>query len=196
MTSTIQTPDPAEVGEVADRLLTAVHADPEYPRLIDGCGRYTSDWTCTTGTITIEGWNLADDAVPLLEEALRALALKAAVYALTGDETTAEIPVAAPVDEVLHAVLAQRTLTERLAERCGFQIVHMTDTEQEADPYEAGGYTWRAYLEAFKVAPPPRYWIGHAEHDRRVAIVSGLLESVGLHDRGRRHELAFTGSAA
>jgi hypothetical protein len=118
------------------------------------------------------------------------------VFALTENEESAELPVSSPVDEVLHAVLSQRTLTERMAERCGFQIVHMTDVEQEAEGYELGGYTWRAYLEAFRVAPPPRYWIGAVEHARRVTVVSELLDSVGLHDRGRRHELTFTGSAA
>lgn len=196
MTTTTLLPDPAEVGDVADRILSVIHADPEYARLIVGCGRYNSDWTCTTGTITIDAWNLAEDAVPLLEEALRALALKAAVFALTDDEQAAELPIAAPVDEVLHAVLAQRTLTERLADRCGFQLIHMTDTEQDTEGYEPGGYTWQAYLDAFGVVPPPRYWIGAAEHARRVTVVSELLDSVGLHDRGRRHELTFTGSAA
>lgn len=189
MTTTL--PAPAEVGPVAARILAAIHADPEYPRLIDGCGRYNSDWTCTTGTLAIARWDQAADAVPLLEEALRALSLKAAVFALTGDEETAELPIARPVDEVVHAVLAQRTLTERLAERCGLKVVHMTDTEQRTGEYETGDSTWQAYLAAFGVAPPTRYWLGGAEHQRRVTLLSGRLAEVGLYDQGRRHSLDF-----
>lgn len=185
-------PDVSEVGPIAARILTSIKHDPDYDRLIDGCGRYNSDWTCTTGTVTVDRWDVTTDAVPLLEEALRVLALKAAVYSLTGDEETAELPTAPPVDEVLHAVLAQRTLTERMAFRGGWQVVHMTDTEQEAEDYEPGGYTWRAYLEAFGAAPPTRYWLGKAEHARRVAVVEGLLDQVGLHDKGRRHGIDFT----
>lgn len=188
----MQLPEVSEVGPIAARILTSIKTDPDYERLIDGCGRYSSDWTCTTGTLTVDRWDITTDAVPLLEEALRVLALKAAVYALTGDEDAAELPTAPPVDEVLHAVLAQRTLTERMAFRGGWQVVHMTDTEQEADDYEPGGYTWQAYLEAFGSAPPTRYWLGHAEHGRRVAFVEGLLDQVGLYDTGRRHHIDFT----
>lgn len=189
--TTITRPEPAQVAPVAARILRAIHADPEYPRLIDGCGRYDSDWTCTTGTLAIARWNQATDAEPLLEEALRLLALKAAVFALTGSEEAAELPASRPVDEVFHAILAQRTLTERMAQRCGFQVVHMTDTEQDGADYEPGGYTWSAYLEAFGCAPASRYWLGAVEHARRVEVVTALLDQVGLHDQGRSHDLDF-----
>src|SRR5260370_1070479 len=118
--STITRPEPAQVAPVAALILRAIHNDPEYPRLIDGCGRYDPDWTCPTGPLAIARWNQVTDAEPLLEEALRLLALKAAVFALTGDEEAAELPASRPVDEVFHAILAQRTLTERMAQRCGF----------------------------------------------------------------------------
>jgi hypothetical protein len=35
-----------------------------------------------------DGWDVAEDAVPLLEEALRTVSLKAAAFALTEDEET------------------------------------------------------------------------------------------------------------
>ena len=58
---------------------------------------------------------LASDAGPLLIEALRVLALKAAVFELTdGDEQAAELLVPGPVDEMVHAVLAQFTVMTRI----------------------------------------------------------------------------------
>jgi hypothetical protein len=67
----------------------------------------------------------------------------------------------------------------------------MTDTEQQAADYEPGGYTWKAYLEAFGAVPPTRFWLGATEHQRRVGVIADLLDQVGLHDRGRRHSIIF-----
>jgi hypothetical protein len=67
----------------------------------------------------------------------------------------------------------------------------MTDTEQEGGGYEPGGYTWSAYLEAFGCAPATRYWLGTAEHQRRVTLLADRLAEVGLYDQGRRHNLDF-----
>ncbi len=191
MTPSATLPTPEAVAASAAHTLAAVRLDVEYARLVEGCGRYSSDWTCTTGTLTIDRWDITTDAPRLIEEAFRALALKAAVYGLTGDEDTAELPVARPVDEVLHAVLAQRTVTERLAERCGFQIVHMTDTEVEGEPYEPGDYTHECYSLAWG-EPPARYWIGAVEHARRVTVIGDRLAEVGLFDLGRRHGIEFS----
>jgi hypothetical protein len=113
------------------------------------------------------------------------------VFELTDSEEAAELPASPPVDEVFHAVLAQRTLTERMAGRCGFTVIHMTDTEQEGAGYEPGGYTWSVYLEAFGAAPPTRYWLGAAEHARRVAELADRLADAGTDDCGRRHTLDF-----
>jgi hypothetical protein len=189
--TTVLLPNPEDVAGPARGILDAIHTDPEYDRLIDGCGQYEDDWTCMTGTLTVDCWDLTTDALPLLEEALRALALKASIYSITRDEDLAEIPVAKPVDESLHAVLAQRTLTERMADRSGFQIIHMTDVERQAEPYEPGGWTWSAYLEAFGAAPPPRYWIGATEHGRRVAIIAARLDQVGIRNLGHQHDIVF-----
>ncbi|TDD37913.1 hypothetical protein E1287_07600, partial [Actinomadura sp. KC06] len=182
---------PENVARTAAPILEAIKDDPEYPRLIAACRRYDEDWTCTAGTLTISRWDLADDAEPLLEEALRALALKAAVYRLTGDERTAEIPVARPVDEVLHAVLAQRTLTERMTARSGIQLIHMTDTETETPAYETGDYTTMCYAKTWGLEPPARYWIGAEEHARRVQLIEDRLSEVGVNDLGHRHNFTF-----
>ena len=185
-------PLPEDVARTAAPILAAIHDDPEYPRLVATCKQYDEDWNCVTGTLTIARWDLADDAEPLIEEAVRALALKAAVYRLTGDERTAELPIARPVDEVLHAVLAQRTLTERIAKRTGAQIIHMTDTEVAAPAYEDGDYTTACYAKAFGHEPPSRYWIGAAEHARRADIIADRLREVGLLDAGHRHHISFS----
>ncbi|MFC5183465.1 hypothetical protein [Actinomadura harenae] len=176
---------------MAARIHNALVDDPEYPRLIEGCGQYNNDWTCMTGTLTVSSWDTDRDAVPLLGEALKALAIKAAVHQLTGDEVLAEIPVAKPVDEVMHAVLAQRTATERMAARCGFQVVHMTDTERAEPPYEAGDYTTMCYAKAYGTEPPSRYWLDHDEHDRRVKVIGERLARAGIRDLGHRHDIDF-----
>ncbi|MFF5261386.1 hypothetical protein ACFY4C_20780 [Actinomadura viridis] len=184
-------PAPSDVGPVAARILHALKDDPEYGRLVDTCGSYNEDWTCTAGTLTIDRWDIAADAEPLIEEALRALALKAAVYELTDDEESAELPIARPVDEVLHAALAQRTLTERMAQRCRIQIVHMTDTETDGPAYETGDYTTACYAKAWGQEPPARYWIGAEEHARRVKVLDARLQEVGIRDLGHRHAITF-----
>jgi hypothetical protein len=75
------------------------------------------------------------------------LCLKTAVYELTGgDEHAAELIVAAPVDEMVHAVLAQHTLCVRMTTRLGIRFVHMTDRERFG--YRKGEYTYRAYVAA------------------------------------------------
>lgn len=190
--NTATLPDAQSTGTLAADILSRIHTDPEYPRLIDGCGRYSNEWTCTTGTLTVSGWDIDVDATPLLEEALRVIAIKAAVHELTGgDEAAAELPVAQPVDEVVHAILAQRTLTERMAARGGFAVVHMTDTEQRAGGYRPGCYTGQVYEAAFGQEPPGRYWISAVEHRRRAGILSERLAAVGIHDAGRRHGIDF-----
>lgn len=188
--TTMKRPDPADIGKLAAQIDHTLRNDPEHARLLNGCKLYNSDWTCPRGVMTIDELDLAVDAEPLLNEAVRVLALKAAVYELTGDETLAELPVSRPVDEVLHAVLAQRTLTERMANRAGVQIVHMTDTERDEAPYETGDYTHQAYTAAWG-APPARYWLTADDHTARLRIIEDRLSRIGLHDLGQRHGIRF-----
>lgn len=184
-------PAPIDVGRAAANIMRAITTDPEYQRLVTTCKKYDEDWACLAGTLTISEWDLDRDAEPLITEALRALALKAAIYRLTSDERTAEIPIARPVDEVLHAVLAQRALTERMTQRFGISWIHMTDTEVAADGYEPGDYTTACYAKAYGEEPPARYWLGAGEHARRVAILDDRLTGIGIRDMGHRHTFTF-----
>lgn len=107
--------DPAVVGLRAAQILDLVRASEEYDRLVGSTMMYPDCWATFTGYPIIAQWDLAIDAEPLFQEALRVLCLKAAVYELTvGDEIAAELIVAAPVDEMVHAVLAQYTLCVRM----------------------------------------------------------------------------------
>lgn len=192
MTATRTRPDPRTVGPRAAQILAAIHGDAEYGLLIETCRLYNSDWTCMSGTITIDRFDLASDAEPLIEEALRALAIKSAVWELTRfDEALAEVGIPLPVDEVCHAVTAQHALINRMTSRTDVTFIHATDLENDADPYETGGYTTACYTRAYGQEPPARYWLDTAESARRCAILKTRYDSIGLHDMGRQHGIVF-----
>lgn len=89
-----------------------------YPRLERSARRYPDCWATFTGYPIVSHWDLDADSEPLFHDALRVLCLKAAVYELSGgDEQAAELLVSAPVDEMVHAILAQFTLMTRLQMR-------------------------------------------------------------------------------
>lgn len=156
---------------------------------------YPDCWATFTGYPIIARWDLAKDAEPLFVEAMRVLCLKTAVYELTrGDETAAELVVSAPVDEMVHATLAQYTLCVRMTHRLGITFVHMTDRERFG--YRRGGYTDRCYLAAGWGRPNPRYWIDAEEADRRLGLLNERYARVGIHDAGRRHDLDFDADLA
>jgi hypothetical protein len=160
-------PSPADVGPRAAALLTLIEQAPEYDRLVASTRLYPDCWATFTGYPIIAQFDLAKDAEPLFTEAMRVLALKTTVYQLTGgDEEAAELLVSAPVDEMVHAVLAQYTLVTRMTRRLGLQFVHMTD--QERFGYEHDGYTATCYRAAGWGNPPARYWIDTAETNRRL----------------------------
>lgn len=117
------------------------------------------------------------------------LHLKAAVFELTGDENAAEIPIAVPVDEMTHAIIAQPQLLARIAERIGVRIIHQTD--QEHTDWTPGDYTDQAYTLAWGERPRSRYWIPNDEVLRRLGILRSRYESIGLHDMGQRHTIVF-----
>ncbi|MDF3291918.1 hypothetical protein [Streptomyces silvisoli] len=180
---------PADVtAERAQQILAAIEADPEFPAFRAATLEYSSDWQCFTGFPVIERWNLDADKEPLLTEGLRALAIKAAVYALTGDENVAEVPIAVPVDEMTHAMIAQPQLLARIAGRFGFQVIHQTD--QEHTNYMPGCVTDQVYRLAWG-EPPVRYWLAKDEVDRRLAFLADRYASIGLGRSGREHQLTF-----
>jgi len=187
-------PHPEIVGPLAAALLARVESDRDFTRLAASTKKYPDCWGTFTGYPIICEWNLARDAGPLFTEALRVLALKAAVFELTeGDEHAAELMISAPVDEMIHAVLAQFTLCVRIMRRTNVALVHMTDRERFGfDPDEgSGAYTVACYRAAGWGEPDNRYWIGREETARRLAELGRRYASIGVFDLGRRHALNF-----
>jgi hypothetical protein len=170
--------------------LSAIEADVEYGRLRESTLLYPDCWATFTGYPIVAHWDLDADGPTLFTEGLRVLALKSAVYALTdGDEAAAELMVSAPVDEMVHAILAQYTLCVRMAARLGIDFIHMTDKERFG--WNPGDYTDECYQAAGWGAPPARYWIDAAETTRRHQLLFARYESIGIHGGGRSHDFDF-----
>jgi hypothetical protein len=88
------------VGARAAEILAAVQGSDEYGRLAESAQKYADCWATFTGYMIISRWDLDTDTEPLFNEALRVLALKSAVFELSGaDEEAAELIVSAPVDD-------------------------------------------------------------------------------------------------
>ncbi|MEW1719851.1 hypothetical protein [Streptomyces sp. NPDC093109] len=190
MSDTISRPAPEQVAERAREIVSAIQADPEYDAFTAAALKYDEAWTCFTGFPVISNWDLDTDKRPLLTEGLRALALKAAVYELGGqDEDMTEIPVAVPVDEMMHAMIAQPQLLARIADRVGVSVIHQTDKEHHE--YAAGDYTHTAYALAWG-EPNDRYWVGHAEVNRRLGILDAKYEAAGFLRSGKAHSFDFS----
>lgn len=182
-------PAAEDVAERARQIMSAIEADPEFGAFAAAALKYDDAWTCFTGFPVIEKWNLDADKRPLLTEGLRALSLKAAVYELGGqDEDMTEIPVAVPVDEMMHAMIAQPQLLDRIAKRVGISVIHQTDKEHHE--YVTGDYTHGAYVAAWG-EPPSRYWLDHGEVNRRLAILEAIYEGAGLLRSGKEHSFDF-----
>lgn len=181
-------PHAERTAERAREMLTAIEADPEFVAFRAASLRYDEDWTCFTGGPVISEYDQADDAAPLFIEGLRALCLKAAVFEATGDERAAEIPVAVPVDEMTHAMIAQPQILARITARVGAQIIHQTD--QEHTDWTRDDYTHQAYRAAWG-EPPARYWLTHAEVARRLGILRGKYEAADFRRMGLAHSITF-----
>ncbi|GAA1799300.1 hypothetical protein HC028_16245 [Planosporangium flavigriseum] len=183
-------PDAAAVGRRATQILDLIESSDEHARLVDSTRKYPDCWATFTGYPIIARFDLEMDAEPLFREALRVLCLKSAVYELTGgDEEAAELVVSAPVDEMVHAVLAQYTLCASMTRRLGIQFVHMTDRERFG--WHRGDYTHECYLAAGWGEPTERYWIDADETRRRLKILNNRYASIGIHNEGRRHDIDF-----
>lgn len=188
-------PNAADVGRRAAEIIDAIEADPAYERLDSSSMRYTDCWSTFTGYPTIAQWDIDTDKGPLFTEAMRALALKAAVFELTGgDEQAAELLLPLPVDEMTHAVLAQHTLITQMQIRIGVLLPHMTDLEVFG--WEPGDYTEQCYRAAGWGDLDPRYWVGTTEAKRRLNILDSEYQRAGVRDLGRRHDHTFATPAA
>src|SRR5436190_1763567 len=189
-TTTTGLPEPTAVGARAAEILTAVRASDLYQRLGDSAKRYADCWATYTGYPTVSRWDLDTDAEPLFDDGLRVLCLKAAVYELTnGDEQAAELLVSPPVDEMVHAILAQHTVLTTLQNRLGVVFAHMTELERFA--YERGGYTDQCWTAAEFGVLNRRYWIDSAETARRLGILNDRYATAGIGADGRRHTINF-----
>jgi hypothetical protein len=182
---TLTRPAPERVAERAREIHATWMADPEMPAVLDGCKRYSSDWTDDYGQVLIPNYSVERDAPPLIDDALRVMALKSAVYEMTdGDELAAELPVPVPVDTAVHALTAQFTALSRVQERTGRRFIHSTVREHEAGrAWQLGDYTHQAYRAAFGPIDS-RYWITEPEAERRRQILDGLYASIGITERG------------
>jgi hypothetical protein len=185
------TPALPAVEDVATRaadILDDLKADEEFPDFVAATLQYDKDWTCFSGTPIISLYNQDTDKTPLLQEGLRALAIKAAVYEMTADENLAEVPIAIPVDEMTHAMIAQPQLLARITERIGVQVIHQTD--QEHTDWRTGDYTHQVYQAAWG-EPPKRYWVDHEEAMRRQGILNEKYKAAGFLNMGLSHVIDF-----
>lgn len=184
MTTATALPAPSDAAERARTILEAWQADPEMAAVLNGCAKYSSDWDDFYGGPLISTYSVARDARHLLVDALRVMALKTAVYELTGDELLAELPVPVPVDVTCHALCAQLTALSRIQQRTGHLFVHSTVNEHTNDtPWNTGDYTHQAYELAFGEVDE-RYWIAADEAERRRRILDGKYAAIGITDRG------------
>ncbi|MER7623821.1 hypothetical protein [Streptomyces sp. NPDC126503] len=177
-------PAPAAVAARAHEIHAAWQADTEMGVVLDGCARYSSDWDDFYGGPLISTYSVARDAGPLLDTALRVMALKTAVYELTADELLAELPEPVPVDVTCHALCAQFTTLSRIQQRTGHLFVHSTVNEHTvATPWDTGDFTHQACEAAFGPVNE-RYWIPAAEAERRRQILDTAYATIGITDRG------------
>ncbi|MGW3951182.1 hypothetical protein ACWEKM_09615 [Streptomyces sp. NPDC004752] len=177
------------VAERALEILSAIEADPEFPAFQTASLKYDSDWQCFTGSVVVAEYDQEQDKHQLLTEGLRALCLKAAVFEMTGDERAAEIPVAVPVDEMTHAMIAQPQLLARITARVGVSIIHQTD--QEHTDWRPEDYTHQAYRAAWG-EPDPRLWLPAEEVTRRLAWLDQKYAAMGFRKQGQAHSFTFS----
>lgn len=184
MTTATALPEPEAVAARARHILDDWRADTETSTVLDGCAKYNSDWDDFYGGPLISTYSVERDAQHLIADALKVMALKSAVYELTGDELLAELPVPVPVDVTCHALCAQFTALSRIQRRTGHLFVHSTVNEHVNDrPWDTGDYMHRAYELAFGPVDE-RYWIPAAEAERRRQVLDGKYAAIGITDRG------------
>jgi len=158
--------------------------------LVDAVRILPRRWATLTGLALVAQLDLATDAEPLLGQAWCLLALRAAVYELTGSvATAATLAAPAPVDDAVRIVLAEHTLCLHLAEDAGIRLVQQT-SEWTPLGWTPGNYTDRCYRAAWG-EPPDRYWIAAEEEPRRLAILNELWADIGIGRDAHRHRIRF-----
>lgn len=191
MSATITRPAPEETARRAKVILDSWMADPETRVVLDGCKKYSSEWDDFYGGPLVSAYSSKGDAPNLIDGAIRVMAVKTAVYELTGSELTAELPVPVPLDVTIHALTAQFTALSRIQQRTGHLFIHSTVNEQVIDtPYRSGDFTQQAYEAAFGPVDE-RYWIDGAEAERRREILDKRYASIGITERGMTSAISF-----
>lgn len=183
-------PDAGSVGALAAATSDRVTASVAWQRVCTTVQTWAPPWTMLTGLALVATLDLATDTGPLLREAVRILALRAAVYELTGSDTTAATLVAPPpVDDTVRAVLAEHSLCRHLIDETGVRLVAQT-TAWTLAGWQAGDYTYRCYRAAWG-EPDPRYWLDADETRRRLAILARRYADIGIGCHLRRHSIRF-----
>lgn len=116
MPATIALPAPATTAHRARRILVVWAADPQMPD-VAGCA----------------------------EDAVRVLAIRAAVHAETGDENVAALPAPAVVELTARLLHSQFPELADVIVRTGHTVVHGA----EGARWEPGDYLHQVYAEAF-----------------------------------------------
>jgi hypothetical protein len=193
--ATSSMPEPEKVGPRGAEILEDIQDHPLYERLTSSSMRYSTCWATFTGYPLVSQWSLDRDAGPLLTEALRLLALKAAVFELTsGDETASELLAPPPVDEMVHAVLAQFTVMTQMQSELDVVFPHATELEEFT--YTRGCVTDRYYAAAGWGEQPLRYWLDSSEVDRRLTLLEAAYGKAGILRSGRSHAIDFEAATA
>ncbi|GAA2358979.1 hypothetical protein [Streptomyces cuspidosporus] len=189
--------EPAAVATRARQILDTWKADPEFGRLWEGCAKYSSDWDDFYGYPIILDYDAVADAPALFTETMRAMALKSAMYELTGfDEKRAELPLPVPVDVMSHALCAQFTLMSRIQARTGILFVHATDMEDgmAGGTWTHGDFTHQCYRAAFGPVAD-RFWIDAEETERRRQVLDVVYAGIGVTERGRKAAILSAAAA-
>ncbi|MEE6269126.1 hypothetical protein V2E29_26255 [Streptomyces diastatochromogenes] len=187
---------PEAVAARARQILDTWQADEEWARLWSSCAKYSSDWTDCYGYTIIPDYDAVVDAPVLFTEAVRVLALKSAVYELTGgDEKAAELAQPVPTDVMSHALTAQFTVLSRIQERTSIRFVHATDMEDgfAGGTWQFGDFTHQAYRAAWGPVNE-RYWIDAEETERRRRVLDEVYAGIGVTERGKK--VAIVAAAA
>ncbi|CAO5157173.1 conserved hypothetical protein [Frankia sp. AiPs1] len=179
-------PGPHTAGERAAVILDAIEAHPQFGRLRTGTLAYAERWVTFTGFPLLAEWDVHVDAPGLFVEAVRTMAMRAAVFELTGDERLAELAVAGPVDEMVHALATQFAALSRLQADLVLMFVPSTGVRagrfgygwrtEDSDGYDLDGYTDRVYRASGWGEPPRRFWLGHIETRRSHLFTFGRQE--------------------
>jgi len=142
------------------------------------------------GAMLVASLDPRADTEPLLREAARILALRAAVHRLTGSDTTAATLIASPpVDDAVRAVLAEHTLCRNLTEATGIRLVAQT-TAWTPLGWQADNYTHHCYRSAWG-EPDRRFWLDAAEVRRRLTALARLYADIGIHAHTGGHRIRF-----